>query len=936
MGVNREWLKYIDLNLIDIYPIQFANCERLQNNDAVYIFDEVGSGKTISSGLMALDYLYNNPDKNVLIVTTNALYKRGTFEYGQFLKDWYGKLPFKELGLIDRVEIKNNHYSNLKPDKYGLIIVDEAQLFLNKESLRYQCLSKIKADKIVILTATPIKTSKIDLYTYVELAENILGKALQRGWIDEIDTKGKSANEIICSTFDAKFPVTRYFKDTIMSLSIEGYQKRQARRLTPELWEYDTNTSKDKIFIQKILDKYNLDNKNKFVVFTRFVKKEAVAIGELLKNNGFSEFNSQTSELEKTFKVVTGENGCELSNYEKTSNLPTVLILTYQIAEQGVNLPGYNHVVNYHISAFPSALEQRFGRIDRMGKNGSQYSEINMCFLISKSSWDTNTLNFYYAVNTYLHNLISYLPSKNTILSTNIIHKYGETREYVKKYIDRIEKLLDDDKQLSNIYEYFYELAYGECEDNSLIECQCDKELFQFIDEYGIEPNMQIEKIAAINEFKKEIRQLLNEFANEILGKEELPIEKYETLFRSIIDNESVSDKIFYSDDENYVNIKTVDAISECAEKYISGSNTLFNDFRIKFRDKVRLPVVVSNYWEKINSYFEQKFMSNEFILIFPYEGYTDIFNEILSDISSKEDRDLLVENSDIIVKILPVFKVFRMYGDILKNLVYTQKKDIMCRFDFNQFSTAIYQVSLKVKSDKNRMGLSEIFFNKYFKKEDWNFSDFYKINYPQNNNECVEASNWYKLAYHYTRKEEACFIRKSTLCIDVGDNFYRKKEELIKFLASNYDKYKQALELWNEACDEYYDAYKVAMDGETDDFNPKEILEDMGFYGEPERPNIVDEYEDAEIQLHEILKRRDLERQLHQSLFNHFIFTDAGNYRTYSQSIYAQGCWKIKILDWWTQGILNDIYGWRNSEITLGQVTKYKLPEEFAKVSIY
>ncbi|MMZ67999.1 hypothetical protein D1872_306440 [compost metagenome] len=42
------------------------------NTILVYIFDEVGSGKTITSDLMALDYIEQNR-KDVLIITTKAL-----------------------------------------------------------------------------------------------------------------------------------------------------------------------------------------------------------------------------------------------------------------------------------------------------------------------------------------------------------------------------------------------------------------------------------------------------------------------------------------------------------------------------------------------------------------------------------------------------------------------------------------------------------------------------------------------------------------------------------------------------------------------------------------------------------------------------------------------------------------------------------------------
>lgn len=174
-NISRGWVNYIDPDKIDIYPIQFANCDRLQANDAVYIFDEVGSGKTISSGLMALDYLYNNKSSNVLIITTNVLVRTG-----QFLSDWYDKLPFEQLELKSRIEITNNHHANIKKfshKQYGLIIVDEAHLFLNIDSYRYNNLKEIRAEKIVFLTATPIKDTALDLEIYVGLAEKMLGNA---------------------------------------------------------------------------------------------------------------------------------------------------------------------------------------------------------------------------------------------------------------------------------------------------------------------------------------------------------------------------------------------------------------------------------------------------------------------------------------------------------------------------------------------------------------------------------------------------------------------------------------------------------------------------------------------------------------------------------------------------------------------------------------
>lgn len=111
--MNRKWLNSIDLDRITLYPIQFANCDRLVNNDAVYIFDEVGCGKTISSGLMAMDYIHNH-NKNVLVITTNALI-RSEYGMGQFQSDLMYRLPFEALNYAGRITFINNDYRTGTP-----------------------------------------------------------------------------------------------------------------------------------------------------------------------------------------------------------------------------------------------------------------------------------------------------------------------------------------------------------------------------------------------------------------------------------------------------------------------------------------------------------------------------------------------------------------------------------------------------------------------------------------------------------------------------------------------------------------------------------------------------------------------------------------------------------------------------------------------------
>lgn len=924
--IYREWLKYIDISLIDIYPIQFVNCDRLQKNDAVYIFDEVGSGKTISSGLMALDYLYNHPEKKVLVITTNALVKKsGNMEYGQFLRDWYVKLPFKQLGFTERIDIVNNHYKNIENKKeYGLIIVDEAHLFLTTDSLRHQCLKKLHADKIIFLTATPIKTSKDDLQVYVKLARNITGKEISNKWIEEINTGSKGAREIICSQFKPDYPVTRYFKDTIMSINVKGYQKRKARRAIPQLWEYGENdVSKNDVLLRKICERFEESDNNRFVIFTRFVEKEAEVLGAYLKNNGFLQYDKSQSRNIKSYKIITGDNAYELSDYNGMENLPTVLILTYQIAEQGVNLPGFNHVVNYHISAFPSALEQRFGRIDRMGKNGSMYDEIYMCFLLSKNYWDTNTWNFYCATATYLSNLISYLPSKNTILSEEIIERYSELTDHVENYIERINSLLSDEGQMDNIVAYFQALNADKIEQIN-VQCECDKILFEFIDENAIEFDLSIDEDVAKEDFRKTVKNTLAEYKTVFELNKDIQKDKYIEIIKAL------GDKIFYLNSEE--RIETLDAIEECG-KHISCQDE-FIEYASKFRNYVKLPIIVSKYLEQINCFFENKFIENKFHILFPYNGYRHIFEDIFTKIELDiEDKRLIIDNCDAIVLILPLFKLFYTYKTILQNMVYTQNGKIRVRFDFNPFHKAFRLLSEKVRQDTRGLGLSDTFFEKYFLNVGWKTSEIYTIEVDKSTN-IAQVSNWYKLAYHYSRKEAACFMYKRTLCKNEKDNFYWRQDELIRWLATNYDLYIAAIEQRNHNRYEYHSAYKNAMDGEDGDVNSYEMLAQMGFYGEPEQPEIIERYENTAMQLHDILKKRDKEKGMHQSLFNHFIFNESGNYREYSMNITAYKKWKVFCNDLWTQGIIDEVVGWKYIDCTLNKIAK--LPDEFHKYSLY
>lgn len=823
--VNKEWINQIDPNEVILYPLQFANTERLNNhgNDAVYLFDEVGSGKTISSGIMALDFLEHNPGENVLVITTNALARSSDVKpRGQFLTDWFDKLPFQELGYGSRVQVVNNHHTKFKaPRKYGLVIIDEAHLFLGEETQRYLNLTNnITAKKVVFLTATPIKQGVLDLHVYPRIASALLKKQVDTDWIDQLWTIGKLPEQLICSKFDVKFPVTRYFKDTIKSLETEGYNKTNVKRYESVVWHYQSRSNKNEVLAENLKTLFEKSNDNRFIVFTRYLVKEVDVITEYLDSAGFVKSNTELPD-KPTYYVVTGRNPRELTDFSRPDNLPTVLILTYQIAEQGINLPGYNHIVNYHISAYPSALEQRYGRIDRLN---SKSEAIYNCFLVGSGYFDTSSLNFLNAIGTCLGSMLSYLPSRNTILSPDILKRYTTMRSEAEKYLARLSKSLED-QGVSELYDYLTaweaiqnnatnavqseagEIALVEADSAALSEVlgiasfdtdpvladEDQNELFVFCRErLSLDQDLKANRDEAEKALLEDIQKRIDEFRADVSLKSNEKDKVVEWLSR----NEGIWDHIFYVNDQSadwmQLDVGRIDAVEGCA-KFIS-CNSEYEDYLEMFNEQIRIPKEFQKYRALINRGFEEAFEANRFDILFPAlvdSTYIEKFrahlkpildarleNQAKADFEAKiapksevnnKISDLVIDNIAKIIPTLPLFKLMELYRQELKKLARIENGALRDNFlgEVHVFATAMGHLR------NRRVNVSNEFYDKYFGhvkgKEYINsngeFKSFFEVAFTQ---EIVEdgvtkrisaASNWLKLAYHMSRKESVYCI---------------------------------------------------------------------------------------------------------------------------------------------------------------------------------
>ncbi|GEM_PF-1390065 len=952
---QRKWLEVVDPKKVDLYPIQFANCDRLEANDAVFIFDEVGSGKTISSGLMALDYLEKNPNDKVLVITTNALSKGGQGNKGQFLNDWFSKLPFKEMGFENNVHLINNHFKNIEKniDNYGLIIIDEAHLFIEKNTKKYEQLIKMNAHKVVFLTATPIKHSEQDLKVYITIADEILEK--NNGITFEIlkntvSTLGKKPEQLICSILNNESPVTRYFKDTIQDLNIDNFEKEISKRYHTLIENYDVNYGNykewDELRVKALIRFINIRLEDhpdsRFVIFTRYVQKEAQYIADYLyQHEGYKPFGEET---EKTYAKVTGENSWELASYSgktKSEKLPQILIVSYQLAEQGVNLPGFNHIINYHVPAYPAALEQRYGRIDRLTKDG--YEQIFNCFILRSGYYSTNEENFRKAVSISLHNLLRHLPSRNVILSKQTLQNYLDISEHRKERHDKLQQAVENIDAVKTAFNFYIEQekqhVNAENIENAEDEMTCSNNNLELLKQETIleESNEEAKLLISllegeerfeINSELKELTQteylrelsLFKAFLSQLI---ELEIteskneEKRRKLAEDLLNKkESIWDEIFYkkkNDDDSFESLGTINAISGCA-KFIKKSPE-FNIYKQQFINMLKNTYTFNKIKHPLNEYFERMFLENKFIHLFPYiedETYKQQIKKAMGEDSelkqfmeencNKDERDVVLNEVDGWVETLPVFMYFK---EISLNLCrrsmtndYSVTGSRMKYSDGNHFAKAIKYINDHVFELGDAMR-EEI--NRFTKDDSKKLS----IKLVKNEDNTFEASNWLKIIYHGSRKEVyAKVVFKENALIE-GDFPYFKNLEKIKremlLLETKYPQLLSYKEQWNE------------IDGST-------VSSDVAVLKEV----IVNEQIDEEYKV--LLKfTKDYDTKLktirsYRSLFSHILFSDSGKTRAwvdypFTKNLEIPKDGLVYVNDYWTKGILYELQAWKMSE---------------------
>ncbi len=471
---SKVFEKLIDTRL---YPYQKEGVIRILKAGRVLLADDMGLGKTIQTiAAIEIFHQYLNVGK-VLIICPTSLKYQWKSEIGKFSgrdssiieglihkrKDLYAEENF--IKIVSYGSARNDlEFINLwNPE---LVIIDEAQRIKNWKTQTALAVKKIRSEYAIILTGTPLENKIEEIHSIVEYIDRYRLGALFR-FLDNhqvTDENGKligyrnlrninktlegilirrTKKEIagqLPGRLDKNFFVEMteeqmtdhdsYF-DHVSQLVNKwirtGHLSEEERQLLLSLLNcmrmvcdstYILNSSTNhgnKIKeITDLIDEIMENPENKIVIFSQWKRMFELLIRELRKRNfSFEYLNGD---------IPAKERNSIIEKFREDPN--TRIFLSTDAGGVGVNLQTANMLINIDIPWNPAVLEQRIGRIYRLG----QKKHINVFNFISKG--------------TIEHRILYLLDFKKSVF-TGVIEEEGKDEVMLEGFMESVRAMTE-------------------------------------------------------------------------------------------------------------------------------------------------------------------------------------------------------------------------------------------------------------------------------------------------------------------------------------------------------------------------------------------------------------------------------------------------------------------------------------------------------------
>ncbi|KOC84092.1 ATP-dependent helicase [Bacillus velezensis] len=415
-------------------------------NGKAILADEVGLGKTVEAGLILKEYMIRGLAKKILILVPASLVSQWVKELQEkFLipaveqkKSYVWEQCDIVVSSIDTAK-RSPHKDIVLSIPYDLVIIDEAHKLKNSKTKNYEFARSLVKKYCLLLTATPIQNRIEEIFNLVSLLKpGHLGNESgfqetfnQKDGIDAHEHLKELVNKVMIRNTRSDTGLTwtkRHVKTvpitfspteqalyddiaalkngtekpasafSIMTLQRECCSSREAVYMTLKkmLDQKDKQAPAfDDQTIANLMDRINQVTQNskaiqvvdliqkindKVIIFTEY-RATQIYLQWFLQQNGISS--------------VPFRGGFKRGKKDWMKDLfrgkVQVLIAT-EAGGEGINLQFCNHIINYDLPWNPMRLEQRIGRIHRLG----QERDVHIYNMATKHTVEEHILKLLY------------------------------------------------------------------------------------------------------------------------------------------------------------------------------------------------------------------------------------------------------------------------------------------------------------------------------------------------------------------------------------------------------------------------------------------------------------------------------------------------------------------------------------------------------------
>jgi SNF2 family DNA or RNA helicase len=493
--------------LADLTPLphqlEVAKKVVTEMNGKAILADEVGLGKTIEAGLILKEYMIRGLVKKVLILVPASLVSQWTIELNQKFyipavaqrKSYVWEQCDVVVSSIDTAK-RMPHRDIILEQNYDFIIIDEAHKLKNHKTKNYQFVQELKKKFCLLLTATPVQNKIEEIFNLVSLlkpghlgnqayfeelfsAKNrklendehlreLINKVMIRNrrqdtgieWTSrKVETIPIHFSEEERALYDAiesfkehdnpssAFALLTLQREACSSkeavyMTLKGMLDKESEEYTPPYTLIETlmdrignigktgrNSKAEKMveLIKKIDDKV--------IVFTEY-RATQMYLQWLLQQHGISSvpFRGGFKRGKKDWMKQLFQNNVQ------------VLIAT-EAGGEGINLQFCHHIINYDLPWNPMRLEQRIGRIHRLG----QEKDVHIYNFATSGTIEEHILKLLYEkirlferVIGNLDDILTQLEMKDFEEYVNDVFLHSRSEGEMKLKMEHLSSIIDD------------------------------------------------------------------------------------------------------------------------------------------------------------------------------------------------------------------------------------------------------------------------------------------------------------------------------------------------------------------------------------------------------------------------------------------------------------------------------------------------------------